>query len=162
MNTEQVYSHVKSSISQHITELQEAVLMHEVEKYRAEIAGHLRHDVQDWINAVCDVYETNLQELHTKSRKHELVLPRQIIMWGLITGVVPTRLSLSAIGGLFERDHATALHSKKKVYQLLDTEQELRETVMLLINKFGWKGGYNPQTRSFYMQHPEYPLRSAA
>lgn len=137
-------------------------MLYEVEKYREEIAGHLKHDVQDWINAVCEVFDTRMEYIHTKSRKRETVIPRQIIMWGLITGIVPNRLSLSAIGSLFSRDHATALHAKNTVYKLADTDQETRETLIRLINRFGWKGGYNPETRSFWMSHSNYAVRSAA
>lgn len=162
MNTEQVYNHIRTELAPQLTELQQAIMLYEVERYREEIAGHLKHDVQDWINAVCEVYNTSMEYIHAKSRKRELVMPRQIIMWGLITGVVPNKLSLSAIGSLFSLDHSTALHAKKKVYEIADTDQEMRETLIQLINQFGWKGGYNPETRSFFMNHSSYAVRNAA
>jgi chromosomal replication initiation ATPase DnaA len=162
MNHQEVYNHIKEQLAPQLTELQQAVMLYEVERYREEIAGHLQHDVQDWINAVCEVYNTRMEYIHTKSRKRELVMPRQIIMWGLITGIVPNKLSLSAIGLLFSRDHATALHAKRKVYESADTDQEMRETIIKLINRFGWTGGYNPETRSFWMSHSTYAIRSAA
>jgi chromosomal replication initiation ATPase DnaA len=162
MNQEAIYQHVKQELEPQLTELQQAVLMHEVERYREEVAGHLRHDVQDWIDAVCEQFATEREYIMKKSRKREHVLPRQVIMWGLVVGVVPNKLSLTAIAAIFEKDHATAHHCKKKVYQLLDTDQELREDVIRLVNRFGWRGGFDTETRSFFMQHPAYTLRSAA
>jgi len=161
MNTEQVYQHIRNELPQ-LSEIKQAVMFYEVERYREQIAGHLQHDVQDWIKAVCEVYNTSMQDIHTKSRKREVVMPRQIIMWGLVTGIVPNKLSLSAIGLLFSRDHATACHAKKKVYEIADTDQEMRETIIKLINRFGSKGGYNPETRSFWMNHSSYAVRNAA
>lgn len=57
--------------------------------------------------------------LATKSRKRELVLTRQSIFYVLITN---SMCSLSAAGVLFNRDHATVLHAKTTVTNILDTK----------------------------------------
>lgn len=162
MNTEGIYNYVKQNLRNEIDDLKQAVLIHEVERYREEIAGHLRHDVQDWIDAVCEQFGTKMEYLISKSRKREYVTPRQIIQWGLVKGVIPNKLSLTAIGGLVNRDHATALHSRKTIDQLLDTDQQLREDIMQIINRFGWRAGYDKSTKSFYMLHSIYTIKVAA
>lgn len=163
MNTENLYKHITQGLPEGLlTELQQLVMFHEVEKYREEIAGHLKHEVQDWIKAVCEAWATEMEMIHTPSRKREVVIPRQVIMWGLACGVVPNKLSFSAIGRMFTRDHATVMHAKKVVYQLADTDQEMRETIIKLVNHFGWTAGYDTETRSFYMHHPVYAVKKAA
>lgn len=162
MDTTGIYNYVKQELAPQLTELQQAVLIHEVERYREEIAGHLRHDVQDWIDAVCDTFETKMEYLISKSRKREFVTPRQVILWGLVKGVVPNKLSLTAIGALVNRDHATALHSRKAIDNLLDTDQQLREDIMQLVNQFGWRASFDKSTNSFYMLHSIYTLKAAA
>lgn len=162
MDINEVYKYVKETMAAELTELQQAIMVYEAERYREEIAGSLRHEVQDWMDAVCQQFNISIEHLMTKSRKRDLVTPRQVIMWGLITGVVPNKLSFTAIGGLFHRDHATALHARKAIKQLLDTDQHLREDVILLVNQFGWRAGYDKSTKSFYMVHSVYVTKSAA
>lgn len=57
--------------------------------------------------------------LATKSRKRELVLTRQSIFYVLITN---SMCSLGMAGALFNRDHATVLHAKTTVTNILDTK----------------------------------------
>lgn len=162
MDSQEIYNHIKNELAPQLTELQQAVLLHEVAIYREKIGHNLKTDVTEWIKAVCQKFELEVEAMAVKSRRLHLVRPRQIIIWGLLTGVVPNKLTLSAVGELFNRDHATALHSKKKVNDLLDADAELREIVMQLVNQFGWRCSYDPATRKFGMVHSVYVAKMAA
>ena len=162
MNSKEIYDHIKRELAPHLTELQRAVLMHEVEQYREKIGHNLKTDITEWITAVCQKYELEVEALAVKSRRVHLVLPRQIIMWGLLSGVVPNQLTMDAVGKLFGRDHSTALYSRKKIDDLLDADAELREIVMQLVNQFGWRCNWDTTTRTFTMQHSVYTIRNAA
>ncbi len=162
MNTEQIYQQQLQEIMQPLSEMQRAILKHECDKYRQHIAENLRTDITDWINAVCEHFETKPESLIMKSRKRELLQPRQIVQWGLVLGVVPNSLSLANIGQMFKQDHATVLHSKKVVNQLCDTDAIFRENIMVLVNEFGWQCNWDPNTRQFSMQHDVFTLKYAA
>ena len=162
MDSKEIYDHIKRELAEHLTELQQAVLMHEVELYREKIGHNLKTDVTQWITAVCKSFDVEVDALAVRSRRIELLRPRQVIMWGLLTGIVPNKLTLGAVGKIFHRDHATASHSKRMINDLLDTDPELRETVMQLINKFGWRANYDTVEKKFSIRHSVYLVRGAA
>ena len=162
MNYEETYEQILKEISQDLPRLHQAILKHECDKYRQEIAQNFRADVTDWITAVCNHFGTKPESIALKTRKRELREPRQIVQWGLVLGVVPNALSLANIGQLFGQDHATVLHSKKVVNQLCDTDPIFRENIMVLVNEFGWQCNWDPATRQFSMQHDVFTLKYAA
>lgn len=61
-----------------------------------------------------------------RSRLREKVITRQICMYLLVK---LTRLSLSQIGYLFNKDHSTVLHAKKTIQDLIDTDKEMKNKV---------------------------------
>jgi len=162
VNYERHYNQLLQEVAGPLNQLQQAVLKHEVDKYRHKIAENLRTDVQDWINAVCKHYQLEPEALAIKSRKRELVVPRQIVMWGLLMGVVPNNLGPSAVGVLFNKDHATAIHCKKVINQLCDCDPIVRENIMMLVSVFGWQTSWDPSTRKFTMHHDAFTLKTAA
>jgi len=76
------------------------------------------------------VFGFDLITLKTRSRRRTYVLPRQVAMTWLSNN---TKNSLAEIGRFFKPegkpafDHATVLHSKKTVYNLIDTEKGFKE-----------------------------------
>jgi chromosomal replication initiation ATPase DnaA len=67
--------------------------------------------------------------LDIKSRKREILYARHLVMWYLCYN---TKMTLTAIGKLFERDHATVLNSKKQVENFISLkvkDKEFREAV---------------------------------
>jgi len=67
----------------------------------------------------------SIQIMESKNRKREVVEPRQIAMT-LIK--LNTRLSLKSIGKEFgNRDHATVISAKSKVFDLCDTEKNFKQ-----------------------------------
>lgn len=82
---------------------------------------------QDFIIAgVCKHFDTNFKEMCTKSRKREIVLPRQIAMYLLHKML---GMGCADIARIFNRDHTTALHNFKLVQDLIDTNEEFRNEI---------------------------------
>lgn len=70
---------------------------------------------------------TGITELERVTRKRETAEARQIAMF-LISKY--TRLTLYQIGDLFGgKDHATVVHAKRKITNLIGFEKELRSTI---------------------------------
>jgi chromosomal replication initiator protein len=150
MDSKGVYDFIRQNFGDQLSEIKQAVMLYEVEKFRDEFRGSLKTTAEDWISKVCDCFRVSMFELKTKSRKRDYVIPRQIIIWGLLTKVVPNELTLEACGSLFERDHATALHSKKTIDNLLVQDAHLRETIMILLNEMGWRTEWRQEDKTLH------------
>ncbi|MFA4933470.1 MAG: chromosomal replication initiator protein DnaA [Candidatus Omnitrophota bacterium] len=80
---------------------------------------------------VVEEFGISLQEIKTKRRNKQVVLPRQIAMY---LSRELTDLSLPEIGELFGgKDHTTVLHSYKKLKEEIHHNPELRDKVEKLI-----------------------------
>jgi chromosomal replication initiator protein len=80
---------------------------------------------------VVEEFGVSLQDLKTKRRNKQVVLPRQIAMY---LSRELTELSLPEIGELFGgKDHTTVLHSCKKIKGDISNNIELRDRVEKLI-----------------------------
>jgi len=86
------------------------------------------------ISVVCQAYGVTFEQINVRSRKRELVEPRQIIMTLL---VVLAGYFTTTAGAIFERDHATVLSSKKIVSALLDTDKEFRIRFIRILREIG-------------------------
>ncbi|MDX2194888.1 MAG: chromosomal replication initiator protein DnaA [Cytophagales bacterium] len=90
--------------------------------------------------AVCEFNKISVEDLVSKSRKKELVIPRQV---GIYLAKNYTTLSLKTIGMYFGgRDHSTVIHSIESVEDMLVTNkvfrtqmQELQKRMKLKTNK---------------------------
>ncbi len=108
------------------------------------VRGILKEFVQDKriitpdliINSICEYYRIEKDELCSKSRKREILKPRQIAMY-LCREL--TDRSLPEIGRLLGgKDHSTALHSIKKIETGIEKEENLGlevENIKKLIDK---------------------------
>lgn len=72
------------------------------------------------IAVACSMYNVTKSKLLSDSRKREIVVPRQILMYYYN---VFERMSLSDTGALFGKDHATVLHAKKSVKNMTETDK---------------------------------------
>lgn len=159
MNYQQVYNYIQNDIGRLLHPAQRSVMLYEIENFRAQLLSQLNGDVSGWIHGVCNTFGTTFHAINIPSREKPLPLVRQVIMWGLQVQVVPNALTLEAIGRLLpeaSRDgdglnHATVLHSKRAVKNLLDTDETLREKITPLLNAFGWQCEYLPKSRCFHM-----------
>ncbi len=76
------------------------------------------------------------QDVFSRSRKKELVMVRHQFFF--IAGM-KTKLSLSHLGKVFKRDHATVLHSKRTFQNLLDTDAKLRIEHLKIMEQLRFK-----------------------
>ncbi|QQV91468.1 chromosome replication initiation protein [Tenacibaculum phage Gundel_1] len=69
------------------------------------------------------------KQANVNSRKRPIVQTRQLICY---LHCLYTKHSLYVIGSLFNYDHATVLHAKKTIANLIFSEPKLRETTDLI------------------------------
>ena len=78
-------------------------------------------------NVVSSYFQIDLKEIHSKSRKREIVQARQVAMF---LSKKYTDHSYSLIGNLVgKRDHATVLHACKAIKDSLDVDKGFRSTM---------------------------------
>ncbi len=88
------------------------------------------------VNQVCNFYRISDKDLFSKTRKREIVIPRQVFFY---LCKKHTKLSLSKIGLISlkygrkkELDHASVLHGINKIKNTSSTEKSLLKSVELL------------------------------
>lgn len=83
--------------------------------------------IDDIQNTVSDYFNINMSEIHSKSRKREIVQARQVTMF---LSKKYTNYSYSHIGSLVgKRDHATVLHACRTVQNSLDIDKSFQQTM---------------------------------
>lgn len=82
------------------------------------------------IEIVCRYYAIAAPDLTGKSRRRELVVPRQIIMYLMRE---ETRASFPSIGHeIGKRDHSTVMHAYEKIREAVETDEKIRQDVLYL------------------------------
>lgn len=82
------------------------------------------------IEVVCRYYSITNEDICGKSRKRELVVPRQIIMYLLRE---ETRSSFPSIGDeIGHRDHTTVMHAYEKIREAVETNEQVRQDILYL------------------------------
>ena len=111
-------SHLQNELS---VDLASEVIQRIVSKQKKEITVEYIQSV------VSDYYNIEVDDLHSKSRKREIVQARQIAMY---FSKHYTKLSLSAIGAkIGNKDHATVLHASRTVNNLMETDKKFRANI---------------------------------
>ena len=83
---------------------------------------------------IADYFNLNIESLHSKTRKRNVVQARQLAMF---FSKKYTKNSLSTIGSqIGQRDHATVLHACKTVENLIETDCAFKKYVSDLETKF--------------------------
>jgi chromosomal replication initiator protein len=83
---------------------------------------------------VADYYDVTVADLKSKSRKKELVYPRQVAMY---FAKEFTNLSLKSIGYHFGgRDHSTVIHAIQTISDLMEQEDAVKEAVQKIRSNF--------------------------
>ncbi|MBQ3805550.1 MAG: chromosomal replication initiator protein DnaA [Prevotella sp.] len=83
--------------------------------------------VDDILDRVCRKYEVTQGAVKSRSRKKELVIPRQLSMY---LADKYTNIPVTRIGKLIgSRDHSTVLHSIAKVEEMIQTDSAFMKTV---------------------------------
>ena len=82
--------------------------------------------------AVADNFEIKISDLKSKKRTRNISIPRQIAMYLCRTH---TKLSLPEIGRQFGgKDHTTVIFANKKISALVNTNNDLKKTVNIIID----------------------------
>jgi len=86
--------------------------------------------VNDIIQTIADFFEISPNDLTNRSRKQEIVEPRQIAMY-LMRDIL--KLSYPTIGEkLGKRDHTTAIHSYEKINKEINENSTLNQKIILI------------------------------
>ena len=99
----------------------------------------------EYENEICNAVseytgeQVNKAKLHSKTRKREIVLSRQIAM---VYRNKKMRLSLQSAGKIYDKDHATVLNAKKQVKNLLDTDPAFCKVMANLAEKIDYDFKY--------------------
>lgn len=114
-------AHSTLTRSEITVELAQEVLQKLIQERKREITiDHIQ-------SSVCDYFDLTINELHSKSRKREIVQARQIAMY---FAKKLTKHSLTTIGSkIGNKDHATVLHANRTVKNLMDTDKRFKSHV---------------------------------
>ncbi|MFP3860216.1 MAG: chromosomal replication initiator protein DnaA [Bacteroidales bacterium] len=140
---EDIVEYIASNITVNIRELEGALisLLAQSTLNKKEITIELARNVIDKLvknskkeisvdyiqKIVCDYFNINPEQLHSKTRKREIVQARQIAMF---FSKSLTKSSLASIGSqIGGKDHATVLHACKTVNNLMDTDKRFKVTI---------------------------------
>ncbi len=134
-----------------IDELQEAVIMREMALLGHKLTG-IRSSVESIVRAVENEYGVSFAMIKEQTRKRHILEPRQIIMWAL-KEIRPT-MTLSSIAELFGKDHATVIHARKLVDQLIQTDQMYRERIFMILNNLGYRVAWDATDKKLTFYKP--------
>lgn len=105
--------------------------------FRVALAAHiepiLSNELDGVIGVVCEETGVEIGRIRTKTRKREVVIARQLLVY---YGRLWCGLSYSELGGLIGgRDHTTAIHSRATIEDLIDSKDEAVCYLVKRINK---------------------------
>ncbi len=82
------------------------------------------------INRVCSIYNITKKDIKANVRFREIVEARKIVMYILHKHY---KMSSTATGKIFKKDHSTVLHACKSVLGLMEFDKEFNNRVNSLI-----------------------------
>jgi len=132
-----------------LRKLVSSVILSECDRIRKEIRTELTGlnptaTIQNLIEMIIKDYDITFDEFQSKSRVANIVEARQICHWLIRKQAVTNRLPYIAIGKLSgNADHSTVLYSVNKISDLIEYDVELRERVMMYINRLGKQCSWN-------------------
>ena len=75
---------------------------------------------------VCNEFGIEKHALNSKTRHRKTLLPRQVMMYFMTTTPLYT---YSFIGDVYGRDHATVMHSRRLIEDLMSVDSKFNERV---------------------------------
>jgi len=91
---------------------------------------------------VASQWFTTVEEMHTKKKNRDVVDARNIVMW---YAHERRGYTFNTAGKIFGKNHATAIHARNTVNNLIETDRNFRErfnAVLHQIEKIGAKMGF--------------------
>ena len=144
---EEILEYIAQNIQSNIRELEGALnrliayqQIHDTKIVNLEIAKKLlkrviqprskRVTFQHVVQAVCEFYNISQKDLLSKTRKQEIVKPRQIAMYLLREEV---KFSFPLIGKKFGgKDHTTAIYAYEKIKKEIEQDTSLEEEINII------------------------------
>lgn len=83
---------------------------------------------------IADDFGIKVEMLKTRTRKREVVLPRQVVEFVFVKHFDFTLKQAAGVLGL-DRNHTSVIHSKKTIEDLCDTDPDLKKYIKSLIGK---------------------------
>ncbi len=140
---DEIVDYIASNITINIRELEGALisLLAQSTLNKKEITLELARQVIDKLvknskkeisvdyiqKVVCDYFNITPDQMHSRTRKREIVQARQVAMY---FSKSLTKSSLASIGSqIGGKDHATVLHACKTVNNLIDTDKRFKQTI---------------------------------
>jgi chromosomal replication initiator protein len=85
------------------------------------------------VDVVCEHFNVSKEDITSKKRNSEYVLPRQVIMYLIRT---MTDTSLQTIADLLsKKDHTTIIHGVEKIADKIQTDEELSNKIDIIKKK---------------------------
>jgi chromosomal replication initiator protein len=79
--------------------------------------------IESIINEACKTYNMTLSAMKQVTRRREVVEARQAVFY---FAALTRCLSLEDIGAIFFKDHATVIHGKRTIMNLIETDKVVR------------------------------------
>ena len=88
---------------------------------------YLNHDkhIENICRIIFSYFDVPLETIKEKNRQAQIIRAKQFTAYFLRREV--RKITLTEIGDIFNLDHATALHSIKKIKGLIEIDKEYRE-----------------------------------
>ena len=126
---------VLNSLIFHATLLKKEIDLELAKEVLKNIIKEIQSDVSvDFIQkTVADYFKVNIEQLKSKVKKREIVIPRQVSMYFCKRY---TQLTLALIGENFGgRDHSTVIHALESVEDMMKTDANFKASVEDLSKK---------------------------
>jgi chromosomal replication initiator protein len=127
---------VLNSLLFHATLLKKDIDLELAKEVLKNIVKEIQSDVSvDFIQkTVADYFKVELEQMKSKIKKREIVIPRQVAMYFCKRY---TQLTLALIGENFGgRDHSTVIHALESVEDMMKTDANFKNSVEDLTKKF--------------------------
>ncbi|MDZ7650518.1 MAG: chromosomal replication initiator protein DnaA [Cytophagales bacterium] len=127
---------VLNSLLFHATLLKKDIDLELAKEVLKNIVKEIQSDVSvDYIQkTVADYFKVSLEQMKSKVKKREIVIPRQVAMYFCKRY---TQLTLALIGENFGgRDHSTVIHALESVEDMMKTDANFKNSVDDLTKKF--------------------------
>jgi len=90
--------------------------------------------IENILSVIADEFSIKVEDLKSKSRKHVVVLPRQVVEYVFVRKMKYKLIDAGNVLGL-NRDHSTVLHSIKTINNFCDTQPDFKERLKALLKK---------------------------
>ena len=85
------------------------------------------------LEVVCDQFNISPDDVCSKKRNAEIVLPRQIIMYLCRKYTDAPQIKIALLCG--KKDHTTVIHAEEKIKEIIDVDEYTKNTIDTIIKK---------------------------